>query len=184
MLHTSVIFASDRGNTEALASSMHKALTDRPDTQVELVHAGNATANSILEADLLLIGSPVHMGSMHWQLKRFIDEQCGPLWKRKILDKKLFGVFSTGGGFGAAGGGVDTAQIGLISNFIQLGMTFAPLTVDTDGFARGGSHWGPHGQTNDAVGNRIPPNEDVLQCAHRHALRLATLAEALRDAQP
>jgi multimeric flavodoxin WrbA len=64
---------------------------------ISLKIASDVSAHDLLHADVIIFGTPVHMGSMAWQLKKLIDETA-KLWMEGALEGKIGGVFATGGG--------------------------------------------------------------------------------------
>ena len=168
-----IAYASDKGATTRLAEALAAGARGVSGAEVRLADVAALKGGDVVQADGLLFGSPVHMGAMHWRAKRFIDQECGPLWKQVDLSDRHCGVFATGGGYGGAGGGADLAMLGMLSNFAQLGMVIVPLPRATPGFADGGCHWGPYARTNAPDGSPVPVCEGALTCARHHGRAFA-----------
>ncbi|MEQ8603497.1 MAG: flavodoxin family protein [Marivibrio sp.] len=176
-----IAYASDKGATARLAEALAEGARESPSTTVHAADVDALCGEDVLQADGVLFGSPVHMGAMHWRAKRFIDQQCGPLWRQVDLSDRHCGVFATGGGYGGAGGGADLAMLAMLSNFAQLGMAIVPLPRATPGFAEGGCHWGPYARTNAPDGTPVPVPEGALTCARRYGFNFAERVAAVRE---
>lgn len=172
------VYASDYGHTRDAAM----ALTEGAD-RVRGVDARHATADSLTHddvavADALVLGSPVHMGSMHWEMKRFVDLVLGRFWSGAVMRGRIGGVFVTGGGVGGAGGGCELTMLSLHGAMAELGMHLIPLARDTPGFEHGGLHWGPYVRCATSTGAAHPvPNE----CRDLLAGHGAAIAQAAVD---
>lgn len=121
-----VVYASTYGNTEKLA----KAVRDGAESQgatVLLKKTEEVTKEDLISSNGIILGSPVHMGSMDWRMKKFIDEICSELWMKNQLNGRVGGVFSTGGGFGNAGGGCELTLLSMLNNLAELGLIIVPL---------------------------------------------------------
>jgi len=179
-----IAYASDKGATVRLAEALAEGARRAPGATVRAADVDALAAADILQADGVLFGSPVHMGAMHWRAKRFIDQECGPLWKQADLSDRHCGVFATGGGYGGAGGGADLAMLGMLSNFAQLGMAIVPLPRATPGFADGGCHWGPYARTNTSDGAPLSVAEGALECARHFGFSFAERVCAFVASRP
>ena len=72
-----------------------------PDTEVRLKSVTEATADDLVWCDGIAVGSPTHMGTIAWEMKRWWDVVAQPLWPK--IEGKIGCAFSSSGG--AAGGG-------------------------------------------------------------------------------
>ena len=72
-----------------------------PDTKVRLKSVAEATADDLVWCDGIALGSPTHMGTIAWEMKRWWDVVAQPLWPK--IEGKIGCAFSSSGG--AAGGG-------------------------------------------------------------------------------
>jgi len=174
-----IIYATDYGNTKKAAEEVAKGAQSVPGTEVILKTAEAAIPEDLKASNGVIVGSPVHMGSPDWRVKKFIDSVCSPLWMRDALIGKVAGVFTTGGGYGNAGGGCELTMLALLNNFAELGMLIVPLPKNTPGYARGGLQWGPHarsaGENMEQTG--VQP-ESLLACWH-HGANIARVTLAL-----
>ncbi len=142
-----VIYASDYGSTEKMAKAVVEGVNSVPGANALLKKAEDVTGDDFTGSDGVLVGTPVHMGNMDWRIKKMIDTVCSGLWMQDKMNGKVVGVFASGGGFGGAGGGVELAFVSLLNNFAELGMIIVPLPKMTEGYKKGGLHWGPYGRS-------------------------------------
>lgn len=141
-----IVYHSDYQHTQsvadAIAAGANAALVDAGDTnQALLKQVSDVCLDDLRDADVLIFGSPVHMGSMAWQMKQLIDAGS-KLWMAGDLEGKVGGVFATYGGFGGAGGGVEQTLMSLHANFLEHGMLVCGFPRSLSGFADAGIHWG------------------------------------------
>jgi NAD(P)H dehydrogenase (quinone) len=165
-----------------MAEAVAEGAKSVPETQVEIKEAETVSLDDIVESDALIIGTPVHMGSMDWRVKKFIDSVCGPAWMENKMVGKVGAVFSSGSGFGNAGGGTELAMLALLNNLAELGMVIVPLPKSTPGYPVGGLHWGPYGRAHDENLNPIGLSEDKLEAAKHHGIHVARVTKALKGA--
>lgn len=178
-----VIYASDYGGTEKMAQAVVKGAESVENTTVVLKKAEEVTAADFEASDGVIIGTPVHMGSMDWRVKKMIDTECAGLWMKDAMNGKVAGVFASGSGFGSAGGGVELTMLSLLNNFAELGMVAVPLPKNTESYNKGGLQWGPYGRSADENMNHSGISDDVLELSKRHGKHIAKAA-ALFKANP
>ncbi|MDQ6988634.1 MAG: NAD(P)H-dependent oxidoreductase [Mariprofundaceae bacterium] len=182
-----IVYHSDYGHTQSVAEAIvagvqtvlsEEGLTASSEVSVQL--ASQVTLDAMREADVLIFGSPVHMGSMAWQMKQLIDKGS-KMWLEGALEGKIGGVFATFGGFGAAGGGVEQTLIALHANFLEHGMLVCGFPRALTGYADGGVHWGLAVRTSNHEGMPEGVSEAALVAARSYgahvletALRLAS----------
>ncbi|MDQ6970905.1 MAG: NAD(P)H-dependent oxidoreductase [Mariprofundus sp.] len=176
-----IAYHSDYGNTkkmaEAIAAGMKASQTD---ISIQLKSAEHTTLNDLSDADVIVFGTPVHMGSMAWPLKKLID-QAGKLWMDGSLEGKVAGVFASGGGFGGAGGGVEQTMVSLYSNFLEHGMLVIGFPKSLPGYADGGLQWGPYGRSANHQGMPSQISDASLVAARSYGAHLAeTTARIIR----
>jgi len=174
-----IVYHSDYGNTEKLAQAIAAGIQAADDTwTVRLQRAQESEASHLIAADLIVLGTPVHMGSMCWQLKRLLDETSG-LWLEDALAGKLGGAFVTGGGFGGAGGGAEQTLISLHSFFLEHGMLATGFPKSLPGYAAAGLQWGVCARTGDREGMPVGIDEQALMAGRSFGAHLAQLARRL-----
>lgn len=96
-----VFYHSDGGHTKMMADLVAEGAAAVPDTEVRLKSVGEATADDVVWCDGIAVGSPTHMGTIAWEMKRWWDVTAQPLWPK--IEGKIGCAFSSTGG--AAGGG-------------------------------------------------------------------------------
>jgi NAD(P)H dehydrogenase (quinone) len=175
-----VLYESDYGNTEKMAKAIAEGASSVPNTQVVLKKASAATADDMTGSDAVIMGTPVHMGSMDYRVKTFIDKVCGGLWMQNQMIGKVGGVFASGSGYGSAGGGNELTMLSLLNNLAELGMIIIPLPKNTEGYAHAGLQWGPYGRT---AGTNLEQNglqDDNLTVTRLHGAHIAKAAAAIK----
>ncbi|OIO67660.1 MAG: Trp repressor-binding protein [Zetaproteobacteria bacterium CG12_big_fil_rev_8_21_14_0_65_55_1124] len=176
-----IAYHSDYGSTEKMAKAIAAGMRSSvPETQIELKQAGNTAPNDLLGADVIVFGTPVHMGSMAWQMKKLIDESAS-LWMENALQGKVGGVFVSGGGFGGAGGGAELTMAGLHANFLEHGMLVVGFPKSTLGYAEGGLHWGAYARSGNHEGMPAGISDSQLTAARSYGAHLIEVAERLFD---
>ncbi len=181
MTNILITYASDYGNTEKMAMAAAESVKTVGGANVIVKKAEDVTAEDFETSDGVLIGTPVHMGSMDWRIKKMIDTVCSGLWMQNKMNGKVAGVFATGSGFGNGGGGVELTMLSLLNNFAELGMFIVPLPKTTINYNKGGLQWGPYGRSADVDMNHVGVTGEVLELMGQHAVHLAKAAAALKD---
>lgn len=171
-----VIYASDYGHTKRAADAVALGAETVAGTSVRSRSALSVTADDVLDADGLIIGSPVHMGSVHWHIKRFIDETLSSFWNRELLVGRAGGVFTTGGGLGGAGGGCEFTMLSMLAVLAELGLVIVPLPKSTEGFAGCGHHWGPYARCGTTAGAQSDIPDHCLPTLQAHGANVARVA--------
>lgn len=179
-----IVYASDWGHTQQMAEAVAEGVRSVEGVVAVLRDADHATAEDLAAATAVVVGTPVHMGSPDWRLKRWIDQVCGGLWMKDAMVGKVGAVFATGSGFGNAGGGCELAMLSLLANFAELGMIMVPLPKGSSGYVRGGLHWGPYGRS--AIEAMAPADlpPEALEAARRHGAHVARVAAAIAGSRP
>jgi len=180
-MHMLIVFHSDYGSTEKMAKSI-AAGAQATDSSLHILckKAEDTEITDLMDADILVFGTPVHMGSMAWPMKKLIDS-AAKLWKSQDLAGKLGGVFVSGSGFGHAGGGVELTMISLHSHFLQQGMLVAGFPPDAIGFADGGLQWGVYGRSANQDGMPVVLSDQSLVAARSYGAYLIELGHKLFD---
>ena len=96
MKKTIVVFDSKYGNTKGVAEKIVEGMSEVEGLDVALLSINDVNINNIPNYDVIVIGTPNHMGGPTRNVKKFIDK----LGKLDLTDK-LFCVFDTymGGDF-------------------------------------------------------------------------------------
>lgn len=179
MVKTLVIYATDYGNTKKMAEAIASGAQSIPGAKVTLKAAEEVTAEHFLETDAIIMGSPVHMGSPDWRIKKLIDVHCSGLWMKDKLIGKTGGVFATGGGFGSAGGGCEVTMLALLNNMAELGLVIVPLPKNTPGYRLGGLQWGPYARSAGINMEQTGVSSESLEAAFHHGANITRVAAAV-----
>jgi len=179
MIQVLVVYASDYGNTQKAAEEVAAGARSVQNTRVFLKRAEEVTEKDFSSSDGVVIGTPVHMGSCDWRIKKLIDTVCSELWMKGTMIGKVAGVFVTGSGFGNSGGGAELAMLSLLTNFAQLGMIIVPLPKSTPGYARGGLQWGPCARSAGENMEQNGVSTESLEAARCHGAYIARTAHVL-----
>lgn len=180
MINVLVVYATDYQNTLKMAQAVAEGVQSVPDCKAILKAAEGAKFEDLVAADAVVLGSPVHMGSADWRVKKFIDSCCSAAWMKDAMIGKVGAVFATGSGFGNAGGGCEIMMLGLLNNLAELGLIIIPLPKCTPGYATGGLQWGPYGRSANPKMEPVGVNEDMLGVARHHGIHIARAAKALK----
>jgi len=175
-----ISYHSDYGNTGKMATAVAAGAKAATDCIITMKQAMETSLDDLLAADVIIFGTPVHMGSMAWQMKQLID-RGGKLWIEGGLEGKTGGVFATGGGFGGAGGGVETTMIALHSNFLEHGMTVIGFPRSLPGYADAGLQWGPYARCGNHEGMPQTITDAQLVAARSYGAHVAETALRLSD---
>jgi NAD(P)H dehydrogenase (quinone) len=96
-----VLYHSENGHTQAMAELVAAGAKSVSDTEVRLKTVTEAEAGDLAWCDGIAVGSPTHMGTIAWEMKRWWDVVAQPLWFE--IEGKIGCAFSSSGG--NAGGG-------------------------------------------------------------------------------
>lgn len=180
MVKVLIVYETDYGNTQKMALAVAEGVRTVPDAEETVKVAENVTADDLLSHDAYIFGSPVHMGSPDWRIKKLIDTVCSKLWMKDALIGKVGGVFASGGGFGNAGGGCEITMIAMLNNFAELGLLMVPLPKNTPGYKDGGIQWGPYGRSLGTNMENTGVLPESLVAAKNHGANIARVAKALK----
>jgi NAD(P)H dehydrogenase (quinone) len=169
-----VAYHSQTGNTEKLAMAVRDGAASVPEVEVALRKVGQATAEDIVKADGLAIGTPVHWGNLSAETKSFLDRVGAALGLGKkgatFGEGRMAGVFCTAGG---PAGGQDTARLSVIAALLHMRFVVAGA-VSGDGYGE----LGPQAIAGAPPGG-IGKND--LDNARRFGERLARLTKQFRS---
>jgi NAD(P)H dehydrogenase (quinone) len=177
-----VVYATDNGGTKQMADAVVEGAKSVSGTEVELKEAENTTLDDLIGCDGLVIGSPVHMGSMDWRIKKFIDTVCSGPWMKDQLIGRLGAVFACGSGYGNAGGGCELTMLAILNNLAELGFVLLPLPKNSKGYDKAGLQWGPYGRAHAPNLDRTGLDEEKLESSKSHGANVARAAAAIKGA--
>ena len=175
-----IVYATDYGNTHKMARTVAEGAAAVNGTEVTVRTAEEATVEDVQTADGLILGTPVHMGSMDWRMKKFIDTVCSQLWMQDAAVGKVGAVFATGSGYGNVGGGAEVTLLSLLNNIAELGMIIVPLPKSTPGYAKSGLQWGAYARSAGENLEQTGVSDEGLEAARRHGTHVARAAAALQ----
>ena len=167
-----VAYHSETGNTAKLAEAVRAGAASIDHVTVVLRKAGDVKDDDILQADGIVVGTPVHWSNATTETRRLLDRIGTVLSKDKSLgDGRTAGAFCTGGGVAM---GKDLARISILSAFLT--MRFLVIGgVDPYGFGT----LGPQATT----GPDDPGISDKeLEEARQFGQRFARLTRQIRSA--
>ena len=171
-----IAYHSDYGNTRKTAEAIGAgAQASVSDANLILQQAVDTSPDDLLAADVIFFGTPVHMGSMAWQMKKLIDD-AAKLWMENALEGKVGGVFACGGGFGGGGGGVELTLASLYSNFLEHGMIVVGFPKSLAGYADAGLQWGFYARCGNHEGMPEPISDNALVAARSYGAHVAEVA--------
>ena len=184
-INTLIVYHSDYGHTkdvaQAVAAGVKVALAEHGvPPKVQLKQAEEVSLDDMRDADVLIFGTPVHMGSMAWQMKKLIDSGS-KLWMQSELKGKIGGVFTTHGGFGGSGGGSEHTLIALHANFLEQGMVVCGFPRSLAGYAHAGLHWGLSVRTGNGEGMPEGVRDEALVAARAYGAYVLETAIRLQD---
>lgn len=180
MANILIVYASDYGSTRKMAEALAAGVQSAGGSAV-IKEAESATLDDLVAADGVALGSPVHMGSMDWRVKKFIDTVCSAAWMKNLVVGKAGAVFASGSGFGGAGGGVELTLLGMLTNLAELGLIILPLSKHLAGYPKAGLQWGPYGRAHNEDLSPKGLDDNQLEAAREHGANLARLAEILKN---
>lgn len=171
-----IVYHSDYGNTqktaEAIAAGAQAAVGE---ARIVIKTAADTSPDNLQAADVIFFGTPVHMGSMAWPMKKLIDD-AAKLWMENALEGKVGGVFACGGGFGGGGGGVELTLASLYSNFLEHGMIVVGFPKSLAGYADAGLQWGLYARCGNHEGMPEPVSDKALAAARSYGAHVAETA--------
>lgn len=145
-VRVSIIYYSSTGNVHTLADAaadaaekagadvrLRRAAELAPDEAIEsnedwarnvddTKDIPEARPQDVVEADVVLFGSPTRYGNIAAQLKQFLDT-LGPQWQRGELADKVYAGFTS---TGTAHGGQETTLLALYTSMYHFGGILVP----------------------------------------------------------
>ncbi len=152
---------------EAVASNQGWA-----DHRTQTQDVPEATADDIVGADAVILGSPTRYGNVAAQLKQFLDT-LGPQWQQGLLADKVYSGFTSSS---TQHGGQETTLLALYNTIHHFGgIVVSPGYTDPLKFADGN----PYG-TSFVSGQGDYPDETALNAGRYQGQRVVRIAQALR----
>lgn len=161
-----VAFHSRRGHVERLASEVVAGARVVPHTEVTLRRVEEVTREELLASDGLVVGSPVHTGSMAVPVKQFFDDWHlrFDFYPSRPLRDRVGAAFAAGG---QGDGGRELTMLGILAAMLHHRMVVIS----------GESAIGASAATEESP---VELDEREIQSARALGQRVAELAAALR----
>ena len=174
-----VVVASQTGRTLRMAEELAAGAREAG-AEALVVRAEDAEVDQVEAADVLVLGSGVHMGGMESSMRAFF-ERIAPLWMQGRLVGRIGAAFASAGNGGRGGG--ELTLISLWANLAEHGIVTIPMHNRLPGYSDAGCHWGPLAWTNPRDGEAGPTGAH-LEASRSHGRNIAEAAGRwLRGAQ-
>ena len=111
-----IVFHSDTGNTEQMAQSVAEGARSVEGVEVVLLSVDDVTADQLIEADAIIVGSPVYNANVTPEISKFIASW--PFDGQPLKDK-IGAAFVTAGGISA---GEEIVQMNILQSMLVFGM--------------------------------------------------------------
>lgn len=157
MVKVVVVYDSKSGNTESMAQAVAKGSRSIPQADVALKKVDQTTLEDLLNADVIIVGSPTYYGLMSAKVKDLFDRSVKVHGK---LGGKVGAAFTSSGGTAS---GAETTLLSILEAMLVHGMIIQ------------GRHEGKHYGA-AAVGK---PNDKDLALCEELGKRAAELAASL-----
>jgi NAD(P)H dehydrogenase (quinone) len=162
-----ITYYSKTAHTQALAEEVAKGALTVPGVMVVLKNIAQTTTKDLLDADAIIIGSPVYNANIAPEVVQFIS--AWPFEGNPLKDK-IGAAFVTAGGISA---GEELAQVNLLHSMLIFGMIVV-----------GGDHWtsafGASAITNEGIFKTGQLDNLFLQKGFNLGKRVATIAKKMK----
>lgn len=111
-----ILYYSKGGNTRKLAEAIADGVEHVDGIEPVLRHTKDVVKDDFLDAEGLIVGSPVYFGVMAAQLKQVLDDYVGI---RKKMENKIGAAFATSGD---PTGGKETTMMSILQALLIYGM--------------------------------------------------------------
>ena len=136
-------------------------------------HIPEATPEDIVEADVVIFGTPTRYGNVAAQLKQFLDT-LGPNWQRGELADKVYAGFTS---TATEHGGQETTLLALYNSIYHFGgILVPPGYTDPSKFVDGN----PYGVSHVAGTDGRPVGDVQLTALEHMVKRCVTIARRLK----
>ncbi|MEQ8246948.1 MAG: flavodoxin family protein [Alphaproteobacteria bacterium] len=141
MAVTTILFHSTDGHTRVVADCISEGLGSVPSSDVRAVSVLDVDDawDRLHASDLIVFGTPTHIGGVSTEMQTFIEKTSGPVWLDRMWTGKLAAGFTSSAG--RSGDKLHTLQR-LVIFAAQMGMTWVPLHLL-------GGHYSSAGSEND-----------------------------------
>jgi NAD(P)H dehydrogenase (quinone) len=131
-----------------------------------------ASADDLIWADAVIMGSPTRFGNVAAQLKQFLDT-LGPVWQQGLLADKVYSGFTS---TGTRHGGHESTLLALTHTFHHFGgIVVAPGYTHPSKFVDGN----PYGTSHHDAGGTAPVDDTTRAAARVQVERVVKVTRAL-----
>jgi NAD(P)H dehydrogenase (quinone) len=116
-------YYSKTGHTQQMAELVAQGATSVEGIEVRMKTIDESTIDDVFWADGIALGTPCHLASVSWEVKKFWDEIVGEAWGK--IDGKIGCAFSSSGGLG---GGAELTCMELLTIMMNYGMMVFGVT--------------------------------------------------------
>jgi NAD(P)H dehydrogenase (quinone) len=162
-----VTYYSKTAHTQSLAQEVAKGASSIPGVQVVLKRIDQTTTKDLLDADAIILGSPVYNANLAPEVVQFMS--AWPFEGNPLKDK-IGAAFVTAGGISA---GEELAQVNILQSMLVFGMVLV-----------GGDDWtsafGASAITNESIFKTENVDKIFLQKGFSLGKRVATIAKKMK----
>ncbi len=162
-----ITYYSKTAHTQSLAEEVAKGASTIPGVQVVLKKIDQTTTKDLLNADAIIVGSPVYNANIAPEVVQFMS--TWPFEGNPLKDK-IGAAFVTAGGISA---GEELAQVNILQSMLVFGMVVV-----------GGNDWtsafGASAITNEGVFKTAQLDKIFLQKGYSLGKRVATIAKKMK----
>ena len=162
-----VTYYSKTAHTQSLAQEVAKGASSIPGVQVVLKRIDQTTTKDLLDADAIILGSPVYNANLAPEVVQFMS--TWPFEGNPLKDK-IGAAFVTAGGISA---GEELAQVNILQSMLVFGM----VVVGGDDWT---SAFGASAITNEGVFKTAQLDKLFLQKGFSLGKRVATIAKKMK----
>jgi len=162
-----IAYYSKTAHTQSLAEEVAKGAQSILGVKVVLKSINETTTKDLLDADAIIIGSPVYNANLAPEMVKFMSEWP---FEGNPLKDKIGAAFVTAGGISA---GEELAQVNILQSMLVFGMVVV-----------GGNDWtsafGASAITNEGVFKTAQLDKIFLQKGYSLGKRVATIAKKMK----
>ena len=162
-----ITYYSKTAHTQSLAEEVAKGASSIPGVQVVLKKIDQTTTKDLLNADAIIVGSPVYNANIAPEVVQFMS--TWPFEGNPLKDK-IGAAFVTAGGMSA---GEELAQVNLLHSMLIFGM----IVVGGDDWT---SAFGASAITNESIFKTGQLDKIFLQKGFSLGKRVATIAKKMK----
>jgi NAD(P)H dehydrogenase (quinone) len=162
-----ITYYSNTANTKSLAEEVAKGSSSVPGIHVILKSIEQTTTKDLLDADAIILGSPVYNANLAPEVVRFMSEWP---FEGNPLKDKIGAAFVTAGGISA---GEELAQVQILQSMLVFGM----IVVGGDEWT---SAFGASAITNESVFKTEKIDTIFLHKGFRLGKRVATIVKTMK----